>query len=49
MVGDVDRAQAFYEECDSPEYLDRLAVEVDMYVAKCLVNPPGRATSNKEP
>lgn len=29
--------------------LDRLAVEVDKYVAKCLVNPPGRATSNKEP
>ena len=29
--------------------LDRLAVEVDKYVAKCLINPPGRATSNKEP
>ena len=29
--------------------LDKLAVDVDKYVAKCLVNPPGRATSNKEP
>ena len=29
--------------------LDKLAVEVDKYVAKCLLNPPGRATSNKEP
>jgi alpha/beta superfamily hydrolase len=29
--------------------LDKLAVEVDKYVAKCLINPPGRATSNKEP
>src|SRR5882672_11194397 len=29
--------------------LDKLAVDVDRYVAKCLVNPPGRATSNKEP
>ena len=29
--------------------LDRLAVDVDKYVAKCLVTPPGRATSNKEP
>ena len=28
--------------------LDKLAVEVDKYVAKCLINPPGRATSNKE-
>ena len=25
------------------------AVEVDKYVAKSLLNPPGRATSNKEP
>jgi alpha/beta superfamily hydrolase len=31
------------------EALDKLAVEVDRYVAKCLLNPPGRATSNKEP
>ncbi len=29
--------------------LDKLAVEVDKYVAKSLLNPPGRATSNKEP
>ena len=29
--------------------LDKLAVDVDKYVAKCLINPPGRATSNKEP
>ena len=29
--------------------LDKLAVDVDRYVAKCLLNPPGRATSNKEP
>ena len=29
--------------------LDRLAVDVDRYVAKCLITPPGRATSNKEP
>src|SRR6187551_2995092 len=29
--------------------LDKLAVEVDKYVAKCLITPPGRATSNKEP
>ena len=29
--------------------LDKLAVDVDKYVAKCLVTPPGRATSNKEP
>ena len=29
--------------------LDKLAIDVDRYVAKCLVNPPGRATSNKEP
>ena len=32
-----------------PDSLDKLAVEVDKYVAKCLINPPGRATSNKEP
>jgi len=29
--------------------LDKLAVDVDKYVAKCLITPPGRATSNKEP
>ena len=29
--------------------LDKLAVDVDKYVAKSLLNPPGRATSNKEP
>ena len=29
--------------------LDKLAVDVDKYVAKCLISPPGRATSNKEP
>ena len=29
--------------------LDKLAVDVDRYVAKSLLNPPGRATSNKEP
>ena len=29
--------------------LDRLALDVDKYVAKCLIHPPGRATSNKEP
>src|SRR5947208_11547472 len=29
--------------------LDKLAVDVDKYVAKSLINPPGRATSNKEP
>jgi alpha/beta superfamily hydrolase len=29
--------------------LDKLAVDVDRYVAKSLINPPGRATSNKEP
>ncbi|WP_425065551.1 alpha/beta hydrolase [Reyranella sp.] len=29
--------------------LDRLAVDVDKYVAQSLLNPPGRATSNKEP
>ena len=29
--------------------LDKLAVEVDKYVAKCLITPPGRATTNKEP
>jgi hypothetical protein len=28
--------------------LDKLAVDVDRYVAKCLITPPGRATSNKE-
>jgi alpha/beta superfamily hydrolase len=29
--------------------LDKLAVDVDKYVQKCLITPPGRATSNKEP
>ena len=29
--------------------LDKLAIDVDKYVAKCLLDPPGRATSNKEP
>ena len=29
--------------------LDKLEVDVDRYVAKCLIDPPGRATSNKEP
>ena len=29
--------------------LDKLAVDVDKYVAKSLLSPPGRATSNKEP
>ncbi len=37
-------ANHFYHDA-----LNTLAVEVDKYVAKCLVNPPGRATSNKEP
>ncbi|HEY6719258.1 MAG TPA: alpha/beta hydrolase, partial [Reyranella sp.] len=37
-------AKHFYHDS-----LDKLAVEVDKYVAKSLLNPPGRATSNKEP
>ena len=29
--------------------LDKLAVEIDKYVAKSLLNPPGRATSPERP
>jgi alpha/beta superfamily hydrolase len=37
-------ANHFYHDA-----LNTLAVDVDKYVAKSLINPPGRATSNKEP